>query len=140
MSKHLARKRRNRKLVKSVIFTLLVAATVVTHSPVFIIAAVVLMFIWLGGRNKLNRPTRLVGQRASRHIPQAVKIAVTLRDNGKCRRCGTKYDIHYDHIIPWSRGGSSTDMNNIQLLCGHCNRMKSSKIVAGQVWYGQAWI
>ena len=35
-------------------------------------------------------------------------------------------DIHFDHIIPWSKGGP-TEENNIQLLCGLCNRKKSDK-------------
>jgi len=35
-------------------------------------------------------------------------------------------DIHFDHIIPWSKGGP-TEENNIQLLCGTCNRKKSDK-------------
>jgi hypothetical protein len=35
-------------------------------------------------------------------------------------------DIHFDHIIPWSKGGP-TEESNIQLLCGPCNRNKSDK-------------
>ena len=35
-------------------------------------------------------------------------------------------EIHFDHIIPWSKGGP-TEENNIQLLCGTCNRKKSDK-------------
>jgi len=53
-----------------------------------------------------------------------VKIAVSVRDEGKCRICGSTKDLQYDHIIPWSRGGSSTDPDNIQLLCGYHNRLK----------------
>jgi hypothetical protein len=60
----------------------------------------------------------------SRTIPQDVKIAVSVRDGGKCRICGSTKDLQYDHIIPWSRGGSSTDPDNIQLLCGYHNRLK----------------
>ena len=60
----------------------------------------------------------------SRTIPQDVKIAVSVRDEGKCRICGSTKDLQYDHIIPWSRGGSSTDPDNIQLLCGYHNRLK----------------
>jgi 5-methylcytosine-specific restriction endonuclease McrA len=65
----------------------------------------------------------------SRSIPQWVKIAVATRDGGTCRRCGSNYDLQYDHIIPFSRGGSSTDVNNIQLLCGKCNRRKSNRYI-----------
>jgi hypothetical protein len=60
----------------------------------------------------------------SRHIPQDVKIAVSVRDDGKCRICGSTKGLQYDHIFPWSKGGSSTDPDNIQLLYGYHNRLK----------------
>ena len=71
--------------------------------------------------------TRPVVRRRSRTIPQDVKIAVTLRDEGKCRVCGSKEGLQYDHIYPWSLGGSSDDPNNIQLLCGYHNRLKGNR-------------
>jgi hypothetical protein len=67
-----------------------------------------------------------VGERNSRTIPQDVKVAVAARDGGRCRECGSTEDIHFDHVIPWSRGGANT-VNNIQLLCGPCNRAKSDR-------------
>lgn len=66
-------------------------------------------------------------ERRSRGIPQPVKIAVVTRDGGKCRRCGSIQDLQYDRIVPNSRGGSSTDVNNIQLLCGKCSSLKSNR-------------
>ena len=66
-------------------------------------------------------------ERRSRSIPQPVKIAVVTRDGGKCRRCGSIQDLQYDRIVPNSRGGSSTDVNNIQLLCGKCSSLKSNR-------------
>jgi HNH endonuclease len=71
-----------------------------------------------------------VGERNPRVIPQDVKIAVAARDRGRCVQCGSGTDLHYDHKIPWSRGGSST-VNNIQLLCGVCNRRKGATELAG---------
>ena len=68
-------------------------------------------------------------ERRSRSIPQPVKIAVVTRDGGKCRRCRSTQDLQYDRIVPNSRGGSSTDVNNIQLLCGKCSRLKSNRDV-----------
>ena len=74
----------------------------------------------------LEAPTRgAPGERNSRVIPQDVKIAVTLRDQGKCVQCGATEDLHFDHKVPWSRGGTNT-VNNIQLLCGGCNRRKGA--------------
>jgi len=65
------------------------------------------------------------GERNTRVIPQDVKIAVAVRDQGRCVECGSNEDLHYDHKIPWSRGGTNT-INNIQLLCGTCNRRKGA--------------
>lgn len=65
------------------------------------------------------------GERNSRVIPQDVKIAVSVRDQGRCRQCGSTQDLHYDHVIPWSKGGANT-VSNIQLLCGRCNRRKGA--------------
>jgi HNH endonuclease len=65
------------------------------------------------------------GERNSRIIPQDVKIAVSVRDQGKCVQCGSAEDLHFDHKVPWSRGGANT-VNNIQLLCGPCNRRKGA--------------
>jgi hypothetical protein len=69
-------------------------------------------------------------ERRSRSIPQPVKIAVLTRDGGKCRRCRGTQDLQYDRIVPNSRGGSSTDVNNIQLLCGKCSSLKSNRNIA----------
>jgi 5-methylcytosine-specific restriction endonuclease McrA len=50
---------------------------------------------------------------------------VSVRDQGKCVQCGSTEDLHFDHKVPWSRGGTNT-VNNIQLLCGTCNRRKGA--------------
>lgn len=62
-----------------------------------------------------------------RTITQQVKDLVWNRDNGQCRECGSKEKLEFDHIIPFSKGGSNT-YRNIQLLCEKCNRKKSNKI------------
>jgi len=64
----------------------------------------------------------------SRMIPSAVKQAVWERDNGACTMCGAKDELHFDHIIPYSKGGSSMVVANIQLLCARHNLDKSAKI------------
>jgi hypothetical protein len=66
-----------------------------------------------------------VGERHSRTISQDVKIQVAHRDGGRCVQCGSDKHLHYDHKIPWSRGGTNS-VNNIQLLCGDCNRRKGA--------------
>ena len=49
-----------------------------------------------------------LGQRNTREIPQDVKIQVAARDGGRCRQCGSTQDLHFDHVIPWSKGGANT--------------------------------
>ena len=63
-----------------------------------------------------------------RIIPTKVKLAVWKRDGGRCVMCGSEEDLHFDHIIPWSKGGSSTTPENIQLLCASHNLQKHDKI------------
>jgi hypothetical protein len=63
----------------------------------------------------------------SRRIPQSVMDKVWNRDKGSCVTCGSKKNLEFDHIIPFSKGGSNT-YRNIQLLCENCNRQKSDKL------------
>ncbi len=51
------------------------------------------------------------------------------RQNGICAKCGKHFELdemEADHITPWSEGGTTT-LDNLQLLCKHCNRVKSNK-------------
>lgn len=64
----------------------------------------------------------------NRMIPSHVKIEVWKRDGGKCVSCGSTDNLHYDHIIPFSKGGSSLVSSNIQLLCARHNLVKSDNI------------
>jgi hypothetical protein len=63
-----------------------------------------------------------------RLIPSEVRIAVWKRDGGRCVKCGQADHLHFDHIIPFSRGGSSVTADNIQLLCARHNLAKSDRI------------
>ncbi len=63
----------------------------------------------------------------SRHIPKDVQREVWRRDMGKCVECSSQIRLEYDHIIPFSKGGSNT-VRNIQLLCEKCNRSKHNII------------
>ena len=65
---------------------------------------------------------------SSRIIPSAIKLEVWKRDNGRCVICGSKDNLHFDHIIPYSRGGSSLVAENIQLLCARHNIAKKDRI------------
>jgi hypothetical protein len=68
----------------------------------------------------------LSGFSQSRYISETIKKIVYSRDGGACQCCGSSASLEYDHITPYSCGGSSTDASNIQLLCMRCNRSKSN--------------
>tara|TARA_B000000475_G_C15900191_1_gene408177 strand:- start:47 stop:730 length:684 start_codon:yes stop_codon:yes gene_type:complete len=65
----------------------------------------------------------------ARVIPSEVKAKVWKRDKGQCVKCGSKEHLHFDHILPYSKGGTSRDERNIQLLCARHNLQKSDKII-----------
>ena len=64
----------------------------------------------------------------NRLIPTSVKVEVYARDKGRCVKCGSDKNLHFDHILPFSKGGSSTTADNIQLLCAKCNLKKHDRI------------
>lgn len=89
------------------------------------------------GRNAADwlPPDRQAKPSTRKAIPQATKVAVAARDSGRCQcmarscghvgKCGSTVEPHFDHIIPWSKGGTDT-VGNLQILCGPCNRRKGA--------------
>jgi hypothetical protein len=70
------------------------------------------------------------GRNRSRSIPHSIIIRVARRDNNTCQICGKillDREIEIDHIIPFSRGGTS-DESNLRVTCLDCNRKKGKKI------------
>lgn len=64
----------------------------------------------------------------TRLIPSEVKREVWKRDEGKCVLCGDTKNLHFDHDLPFSKGGTSLSVNNVKLLCMKHNLQKSDKI------------
>lgn len=64
----------------------------------------------------------------TRLIPSSVKVEVYKRDNGQCVLCGSKENLHFDHDLPYSKGGTSLKAANIRLLCARHNIAKRANI------------
>lgn len=65
----------------------------------------------------------------SRLIPTSVKVAVWSRDKGQCVLCGSTENLHFDHDLPFSKGGTSLTAANVKILCMKHNLSKSDKIL-----------
>ncbi|MGZ3783940.1 MAG: HNH endonuclease, partial [Bdellovibrio sp.] len=59
----------------------------------------------------------------SRYITQETKRRVYARSKGQCEfvgvdghRCESRHQLEFDHVTPWSQGGTNAE-NNIQILC-----------------------
>ena len=64
-----------------------------------------------------------------RIIPTSIKLAVWKRDKGACVECGATDHLHFDHILPYSKGGTSDSIENIQILCMRHNLAKGAQII-----------
>jgi 5-methylcytosine-specific restriction endonuclease McrA len=83
-----------------------------------------------------GRPGHSRSSADSRHIPAAVKRAVSDRDQGRCafvseagKRCESRRHLEYDHVEPVARGGQST-VENVRLLCRAHNQHEAER------WFG----
>ena len=63
-----------------------------------------------------------------RIIPSQIKLEVWKRDEGKCTKCGAQDELHFDHILPFSKGVTSLKTENVQILCARHNLQKSANI------------
>lgn len=96
--------------------------------------------VYEGGRNvfrfilRLSKNQRISGNSIqkeilhTRLIPTEVKKEVWKRDQGKCVKCGETKNLHFDHDLPFSKGGTSLTAKNVRLLCMRHNLQKSDKI------------
>jgi hypothetical protein len=63
-----------------------------------------------------------------RVIPSWVKQAVYKRDKGKCVICGSEDQLHFDHDLPFSKGGTGLTPQNVRILCARHNLEKAARI------------
>lgn len=83
---------------------------------------------------KLTNLTNIIGKTENiklshtRIIPSEVKKEVWKRDGGKCVLCSSAENLHFDHDLPFSKGGTSLTAKNVRLLCMKHNLQKSGRI------------
>jgi 5-methylcytosine-specific restriction endonuclease McrA len=63
------------------------------------------------------------------HRRKITRRAVFARDGWTCQYCGARSNLTVDHVIPRSKGGSSS-WDNIVASCAPCNRRKGDHLPA----------
>lgn len=85
---------------------------------------------WKGDDEFLNRldwaGKRIPAARGRSGLWPQVRRYVIERDGGRCVQCHATNGLQVDHIIPVVHGGSD-DFDNLQTLCGPCNRAKGPR-------------
>ena len=81
----------------------------------------------LSSKQSIKSGTIKIQLNHTRLIPSQVKKEVWKRDKGKCVICGETKNLHFDHDLPFSRGGTSLSVKNVRLLCLRHNLSKSNK-------------
>jgi 5-methylcytosine-specific restriction endonuclease McrA len=61
--------------------------------------------------------------------PERIKLRNEVLSIGRCQMCGSTKNLTLDHIIPLGRGGG-WHRENLQCLCGRCNRAKGDSLPA----------
>lgn len=106
-------------------------STVFNIGMVVVFGGVILILVVINSssQNKISRIPKSERLKSDdpRYVSSEVRQAVWERDHGRCVICGSRRKLHYDHIIPFSKGGSNTE-KNIRILCEKCNLHKSDKI------------
>lgn len=65
----------------------------------------------------------------------ALRARIFARDGYACTYCGqVSEDLHCDHIVPFSRGGATTE-ENLTTACASCNSSKGARLISE--WRGQ---
>ncbi len=85
-------------------------------------------------KRRVDKKLQIPESSPGRRISGAVKRDVYHRDGGCCSfvsadgvRCGSKWDLEIDHIVPFAVGGSNAP-DNLRLLCRAHNRHAAEKL------------
>ena len=86
-------------------------------------------------QQQLKRTARRpkASMKRSRYISRSLRQAVLARDDHQCTyqspggvRCSAKRYLHFDHIEPYARGGS-TELSNLRLRCSAHNQLHAEQ-------------
>ncbi|MNP57024.1 HNH endonuclease [compost metagenome] len=89
---------------------------------------------YLGDKIRFNNSAK--GQRAL--MTPLLREKIKKRDKNTCQQCGVSVGdepnllIEIDHIIPISKGGTTTE-DNLQALCWRCNRTKGAALSQAKI-------
>jgi 5-methylcytosine-specific restriction endonuclease McrA len=70
--------------------------------------------------------------RVPRRYVRFSRFNIYARDQNRCQYCGRQFsrsELNLDHVVPRSRGGTST-WENVVCSCHRCNRMKGGRTPA----------
>lgn len=79
----------------------------------------------------ITTQTPSVKRRTHREISDRQRFRILVRDGFRCKSCGASpliqpgVELHVDHILPWSKGGETTD-DNLESKCKQCNLGKGN--------------
>lgn len=76
---------------------------------------------------RINSKVRLTGK-----LWEVIRSCVFWRDGNTCVYCGSKNELHCDHIIPISKGGTN-NISNLNTSCRECNLSKKARDLSD--WY-----
>lgn len=76
----------------------------------------------------IQQKRRTAKTKAGGAYTSAQWVALCNKYGNKCLCCSKKRKLTPDHVVPVSKGGSS-NISNIQPLCGPCNSSKGTKTV-----------
>ena len=70
--------------------------------------------------------------------PAFTRFNVFLRDRFTCQYCNTREELTFDHVIPRSKGGTTT-WENVVAACSCCNLRKGDRLPAeARMWPARA--
>ncbi len=70
-------------------------------------------------------------RRTRREISERQRFRILVRDGFRCKACGASpltqpgIELHVDHVLPWSKGGETTN-ENLETKCKQCNLGKGN--------------